>query len=770
MGSFCRSLLCHPFKIFTILILAVGLSACGSDGKDGAQGPRGEPGPQGPPGEAAFDPASVDPITPVLDLSGTVSVGANGTVTIHYFLTDGDGNGIDVFEEGTGYTMRVYVSEQIPDTTGDNGGRAMWEQRFQESGTPTEGDLPGTLTLLDAATGEYTYVCATQLAASPDDHVYRATVRTRWRENIDGENVYFAYPANGSNDFRQSGTAVTPADGAKPVSNEACASCHGQFALADPTIGHGGGYSQETTCVHCHNLDYQVTEGHGDAQADLPFMIHRIHNAGVFDPPFTDHSGNEVDFSEITYPQEINNCAKCHSGPDADVDLEATPGAELSAYTVPTIATCGSCHADTYFGPLPVPAGMTAHSGGNPRDDSQCSTCHFPGAIVAGEDLDIAHSHNPDPAPENVSEYDVQINMAPPANGEYYVAGEAPVVNVRVKNPVTGLEEDPNGTPLDYENQGPDETTDDGRLHAASLYVYGPRSNSVPVLTTDSTTDGGIQQAHSLFAFDENSNPNPDNRVLTGANPNISGFRYQLQSIPNDLPEGTYMVRFEGEDYGTPGSPSVPEYWTASTNLITFQVGTAEEQHKVSGDACVNCHGDTIMHLEGAHPHHAPFDTDYCLACHDLSDNYGDYIGNRVHAVHNASITGDLHASVGSRDWSEVTYPQQPNNCRNCHTDPDAQPPVWRDPNEVACGGCHGADPDANPAAYPDDEEDQVFSEAAAANHMKAMGGTFVAGTTNPYSPTYVVRSCIVCHGAGGVADPYVTHQLKNFPPPEDNL
>jgi OmcA/MtrC family decaheme c-type cytochrome len=742
MGSSCRSLLCHPFQILAILVLAIGLSACGSDGSDGKDGKDGAPGEQGPPGEAAFDPASVDPFTPDLDLSGTVSVN-NGTVTIHFFLTDEDGDGIDVLEDGTGYTMRIYVSEYVPNpdpapANPDYEGGGIWTQRISERGTPTEGDMPGTLTLVDAATGEYTYVCATQLAVPASGNVFRATVRTRWRETIDGERVYFAYPANGSNDFLENGNPVPAGAGTMPVSNEACASCHGQFVVADPHIGHGGGYTEATTCVHCHNYDYQVTQGHGDAEAVLPFMIHTIHNAG-------DLPALGEDFSEVTYPQEISTCTKCHSGADA-------PDAD-QAYSVMSQANCGSCHTNVDF------TGGGTHPAAN---DGECGTCHRPGGLApyATE----VHNDNIVVPPENVSEYAVDIAMTAPANTTHYVDGETPVVTVTLRNTQTDAAEDPNGTALAYDaNQSPQENTSDGQLHVANLFVYGPRSNAVPVLTTNSTTDGGAQQGHSLFLADEGGTPTADARVVTDA----TGYKYQLQDVAG-LEPGTYMVRFEGEDYGTPGAGSTPEYWTASSNLITFQVGTADEQHKVSGDACTNCHGDTIMHLEGAHPHHAPFDTDYCLACHDLSDNYGDYIGNRVHAVHKASITGDLHASVGSRDWSEVTYPQAPNNCANCHTDPNAETPVWRDPNEIACGGCHGADPDANPVIYPDAEQDQVYMEAAAANHMKAMGGTFIAGTTNPYDPDYVVRSCIVCHGDGGIADPFVTHQLKNFPPPED--
>jgi OmcA/MtrC family decaheme c-type cytochrome len=747
MGSSRRSVFCHPFRILSIFILAVGLAACGSDGSDGEQGPPGPPGPEGPAGEDAVDLTGVTPIQTQIDVSNSVEYDAgSGTLTVHFTLQDEDGNGIDVTQED-GWTMRLLVSELLEDAAGPGG--ADWDRLLYERGTP----LPGTLTLTDAVTGSYTYVFDGTVDQS--DNLHRVTVRARWRETINGERVYFGAPANGSFDFRPN-SAVPPqvvAEGAKPVSNEACASCHGAFYLADPSIGHGGGYTEATTCVHCHNPNYL---GDPDAEADFPFMIHRIHNAGEFDE--LDH-GDPLSFAELTYPQQIYNCAKCHSGPDADVDLEATPGAVLSAYERPTAANCGSCHSQVNFA-TGENHGPNDDGSVGPQPDTACTTCH---GVDAGLGGGIRPIHMPDPVPENVSEYDVEIAMTAPSNGTHYTSADNGnvVVTVTLTNPDSGLEEDPNGTALDYTTEGPQENTSDGLLHVAQLAIYGPRSGSLPVLATNTISDPAYvpgttpTQRHDLFGADPQIESTP-----------AGGFQYRLLGNFEDLEDGTYMVRAEVEDYGTPGSPSVPEYWTASVGIINFQVGTDVEQAKRSGDACTDCHGDTIMHLEGAHPHHAEFNTDECLACHDTSGNYGEYIGNRVHAVHNSTVTGDLHASLGSRDWTEVTYPMAPNNCFKCHTDSETELPVWRDPNEIACGGCHGADPDANPTIYPDAEQEQVSAEAAAANHMVSQGGTFDPATTNPTDPDYVVRSCIVCHGEDGIADPEVTHNLRAFPQP----
>ena len=704
------------------LVIAM-LSLIGCSGDDGAPGRDGVDGVDGQDGADAIILADIIPINPILDLSNTISYDqVSGRVTIHFFLTDEDGNGIDVTSEA--YELRVYASELVDNADGTIG--QSWVQLWNERGTPAAEDpddrLPGVLTLLDAATGEYNYATAATLPASAN--VQRVTVRARWRETINGVRWVFANPVNTSYDFLQAdpGTELA-SSGADMVTTAACETCHGA-RIGD--VGHGGGYTQTKTCNHCHNTDYMT--GRNGGEGDLAFMIHTIHSAGNL-PNIGD------DFSEVTYPQHIYTCAKCHNGPEANLS-------EL----VPTRANCGSCHSDVDF------ATGANHDGGARPDDTQCTICHSEGVVISGTDLSPSVVHNPVPILANTPEYAVTISMTPPANGTHYVAGETPLVTVTLASndvpPVT----------VTYTADAEEGTTD-GALAVANLYVYGPRADAVPVLATNSTTDPAWDpataptQGHSMLLT---GGVSTDAQVQTDA----AGYKYLLMDNIDALAPGTYMVRFEGEDYGVPDAGPPVDYRTASSNVITFQVGQAEEEPKLSGDACTNCHGATIMHLEGAHPHHQPFDTDGCLGCHDKSENYGNYIGNRVHAVHSASATGDLHLSGGlPRNWSEVTFPQDVNNCTICHTNTETDTPVWRTPDEVACGGCHGTQPNPDPADYPDVDPAQLTKEAAAAQHMEAMGGDWLANTP----PTL---QCIVCHGEGKIADLYNTHELYLFPPP----
>jgi len=705
--------------VFAILTLG------GCSGDDGAPGRDGVDGVDGQDGADAIILADIIPINPILDLSNTISYNpVSGAVTIHFFLTDEDGNGIDVTSNA--YELRVYASELIDNADGTIG--QSWSQIFNERGTPAAEDpddrLPGVLTLLDAATGEYNYVTEGTLPASPN--VQRVTVRARWRETINGVRWVFANPVNTSYDFLQAdpGTELA-SSGADMVSTAACETCHGARI---GNVGHGGGYTQTKTCIHCHNVTYMT--GRGNPEKDLGPMVHTIHSANVF--------SDGSDFSHVTYPTHIYDCHNCHTAPEASLS-------EL----VPTRANCGSCHSDVDFD-----TGAN-HDGGARPDDTQCTVCHAEGVIISGSDLSPSVVHDDETVlaktPANIPEYAVTINIEAPANGTHYVAGETPLVTV------TLVSNDTPAVTVDYEAD-PEEGTTDGALAVANLYVYGPRADAVPVLTTNSTTDPAWDpatnptQGHSMLLT---GGVSTDAQVQTDA----TGYKYELMDNIGALEPGTYMVRFEGEDFGTPGVL----YRTASSGLINIQIGQAEEEPKLSGDACFGCHGDRIrhvMHLEGQHPHHAPFDTDHCLACHDKSENYGNYIGNRVHAVHSASATGDLHLSGGlPRNWHHVTFPQEVNNCTICHTNTNTDTPVWRTPDEVACGGCHGTQPNPDPADYPDVDPAQLTQEAAAAQHMEAMGGDWDASTP----PTL---QCIVCHGEGKIADLYNTHELYLFPPP----
>ena len=318
---------------------------------------------------------------------------------------------------------------------------------------------------------------------------------------------------------------------------------------------------------------------------------------------------------------------------------------------------------------------------------------------------------------------------------------------------------------FDTTPQGAVAVTTDNALRVASLYVYGPRNEAIPVLADNTITDPArnfdnvttfATQAHSLFVGSVG-----DNLVRT----DNTGFRYQLLTIPAGMTPGTYMVRARFADYSRVNDNN---FIVESIAFRTIQIGTATVEPRLSGDACVDCHGTGTAPFHDAR-HVVLWKPDECLACHDKSGNHADYLGNRTHAVHRSTVTGDL---LGA-DWFEVTYPRPANNCLTCHTE-TLETPVWETPDMVACGGCHGSNPNANPdntvfygpgsngipltAAQITAKKDVITREVAAAQHMAANGGS-----TNPLvTPTL---QCLVCHGPGRTYDLTLTHKLITFRP-----
>jgi Outer membrane cytochrome MtrC/MtrF-like, domains II/IV len=456
-----------------------------------------------------------------------------------------------------------------------------------------------------------------------------------------------------------------------------CNECHGILH------GHGGDRVEVAICVTCHNPG--TSDPDSGLSMDMAAMIHSIHlgndagstvAVGAAHPAIvggfnedgailraTDyivgHRGSDNNFSEITFPGRLDDCQKCHTAADIE-----TPDGD-NPLNAPSKLACVSCHDET--------AWNATHSG---RNDSTCLTCH------SGQ-FSVAATHE-----FTTTEFVTTITMDAPANGTHYVTGEAPLITVTVAD---GTGTDVGGyTTADFNST----SNPTGVYNDGSIYIYGPRSKSAPVLATGTMQDPAFvaalalddtltpSQGHSMQLSATGTNSDP--QVLTDA----TGFKYQTLAVTDDMTPGTYMVLAR---VGV-GSSSSERAWA----LTNIQIGTATEQLKVTGggtrDAlnapgCESCH---YLADYSSTAHRAFFGTDGCLACHDQSGNHADPLANRVHAVHAASSAGDL---VVSREFSEVTYPQNANHCKACHTSGNTS--FRTNPLGFACVGCHGDATDA---------------------------------------------------------------------------
>ncbi len=440
-----------------------------------------------------------------------------------------------------------------------------------------------------------------------------------------------------------------------------------------------------------------------DDSAYLSVFIHKIHAAMAIkqistgDALFT-HEVRGLGFEGVTYPQDIKKCVVCHSNPN---NLALGSGDKLDNWMDhPTAEICGSCHTSVNF------ATGANHLGGIQTNDT-CVVCHP--ATGDGYGKSVAVAHDTTPTGMNIPEYKVHLTITPPANGTYYIAGEKPKVSVTLTDYATDTAVDSTIYTTAQDNAG----TSGGGLAVASLYVYGPRAKSVPVLATGTVTDPNFDsttdtptQGHSLFTG------GTDTLVTTDS----TGFGYQLLEIPAGMTAGTYMVRVRMADYSRVNDS---DYKLESTAFTTIQIGTATASPKVAGDACMDCHGTGTAPFHDAR-HAVVFDTDQCLSCHDQSGNHAIPIANRVHAVHSTNSAGDLYniEGSGSRDWADVTFPQNIQSpvtgqvaddgmprCVGCHTSTDTT--YKTKPYMMPCVGCH------------------AVSANADIDHMRQNGGPF---------------------------------------------
>ena len=181
--------------------------------------------------------------------------------------------------------------------------------------------------------------------------------------------------------FFQRGKAVAATDTQREiVALASCLECHSKFAV------HGGGRQDPKLCVTCHNdqRKYGNAEAaagttttytgstykiNGLAVGDLPAFLHRLHMGKELKKTGYNYGG--VLFNEVTYPQTITNCAKCHDG------AKTAQGDNWKK--VPSAMACGACHDGINFttGLGTAINGDTAgHIGKAQADDSKCTLCH----------------------------------------------------------------------------------------------------------------------------------------------------------------------------------------------------------------------------------------------------------------------------------------------------------------------------------------------------------------------------------------------------------
>jgi OmcA/MtrC family decaheme c-type cytochrome len=263
------------------------------------------------------------------------------------------------------------------------------------------------------------------------------------------------------------------------------------------------------------------------------------------------------------------------------------------------------------------------------------------------------------------------------------------------------------------------------------------------------------------------STPNNDLRLLSDpldySDPNVTrnagNITYQLDDVAG-LAAGTYGIYV----YHVPRAGRVAGL-AAPTGLgfMTFQVGTATPEKKIATN-CADCHSNTTFHLAEGPIHPAPFNTDYCVACHDyghtstgeMFKNQGGTslngwsgfgampIGRRVHGVHYGAYLDspeEIYANATKDTFGHIIFPQDVRNCTKCH----AEKSTWNEkPSRMACLACH----------------DSTFAKA----HARL--NTWTPDPNDPYGPL-AQETCVVCHGPESEFSAQKVHNITNpYVPP----
>ena len=715
-----------------MLILGLVLVGCsGDDGAPGADGPEGPEGPQGTPGNlagpflrsdlattieacavchgpgAAHDvdvvhgegedvllPSVLDPIDASVDgflLDGVplvsqitdVTIGDPDTVTFD-LMTEEHGAavlGLVSFWNDSNRFVRFTVTQLLPGIP--DSWVAYTRDTINDGSTRPDYDTGSAL--VDNGGGSYTLTLLTDI-----ENVTGVSYDSNLTHRVAGQIGSGGAPIDPQNmvlDFVPTGKSVSNTRNIAVM--DSCNECH------DDLVFHGRRFKVEY-CVQCHNPDLATGEG------NMSFMTHRIHAAGSFAV-----LDNAISYNELTYPQDLKNCRKCHS---AGASMGVTTTSEGDNWqNVPNKAACDGCHGefegDTFD---------NYHTGGPQSDNNGCSACHSASAIEGYHVTDNPSSHNP-LLQANQREISYELVDAD------VVAGQA-IITFRILS---------DGTPLDVTNL-PSEFEDaagiafrypglllawaqpqDGILAPADFNNLGRRGAQPLSISLGALAPIDATSTIGSLSWDPAGKSNTATINVASSFPTVGTMRtvglqgYLQQDLDDDgaddvsLHTPSKMVTVTGDDarrqiVDNNKCASCHEWFDGHGGNRVFTFGSTEQL------ICTMCHttntsssGRTITTIdqrltdsfddwEAEHGPITHFDRNDPLTYPEDAQNLKDMI----HGIHSEGFrTRDFEHVRGGRNgywnWSHVTFPRgaETSNCQLCHLDDTYELPL--DPNAL---------------------------------------------------------------------------------------
>ena len=706
---------------------------------------------------------------------------------------------------------------------GTNGSPDQWVSYTTRTETATAGVGPGGTPALASATqattdteaenslvyneaGYYTYTFSTDITADAGydpTKTHRVAIQLSYT-NAANETVL----ANPYFDFTigSDGKAVAVTDTSadrKVVDISSCNECHEKLAL------HGGGRIDTQYCVLCHNAG--TTDANSGNVLDFRTMVHKIH-AGEhvkewFGKDYTiwGYRDSEHDYAEVTYPQLLTNCTKCHDGTNPK-----TPQGD-NYKNVPSRAACGTCHAginfDTGTGATiadaeadvtagnPVGTTKSGHVGKAQANDQACTLCHGAAAIVAyhvtvdptgsagrggymGKDIPLAAQMN---LPEGAYKINYEIKQVTVSSTAG--ARQATVVYRVLKD----------GAPVTFNDTGYLIDDVDGTPSIYIAYAVPQDGNTAPADWNGTKNDTLSDIRDGL---DGNSQTGPD----------ADGYYTATLGaiIPDDAKHITAAIGVNYNGFVQLNLDAYPDGLRIRDSQFVMKVADDEEARRsiVSNAKCNNCHAQ--LGVGPSFHSGARNNGEGCAICHDPNRATGHGGGwsvsvkNMVHAIHGASKREQDFSyeatAANPKGFGIVTYPGILKDCETCHVAgsydfsgtlnaSQASKMLWT--TDAKYDESASADLGLSPwlailgngkADYTNDN--LVSSPIASAcfgchdtqadvAHMQSQGGTLVSQVSTVATGSdrtaagfrfTKLEACLVCHGTGKPQDIKVMH------------
>jgi len=513
-------------------------------------------------------------------------------------------------------------------------------------------------------------------------------------------------PVNAIYDFiPATGSPVTATDTQREiVAIASCNQCHSKLAI------HSGSVRVDTRfCVVCHNDQRKYGNAEaattatgysgstskigGKAVGDMPAFIHRLHMGKELIK--TGYNYANVPFNEVTYPQPITNCVKCHDGSATAVNKTAQGD---NWKNVPSILACGACHDGINFetglgvtladkaadlaAAKAVGTTQTGHVGKAQASSAYCALCHKAADIAAfhvtvdplgsngrgaykGKDIPVASQLSMPAGVYKIGFEVTQVTVAGAAG-----AKKATVVYRILKDgtPVTlnatgYLMDNVDGTPDIYVGYA---TAQDGLAAPAdwnatkSAHIIDIRDAKV---YTDGKTFSGTQtgpDASGYYTATLDAIIPDDAKMVTGAlGINYNGFvQLGLTAYPNGIRLREPAFAMKTADGSTARRAIVSN---AKCNNCHGQLGVGPSFHsgaRNNGEGCALCHT-------------ANNSTSHTGADNGFGGGWNVGIKNLVHSIHSSAKRENAFTyeatAANPYGFKEVTYPGVLNNCEQCH-------------------------------------------------------------------------------------------------------